>query len=113
MGKRLLIRGATLLDGTEAPGRAGDLLVEDDRIAEVGATSLSPDEVLDAKGLVVAPGFIDMHSHGDFSLPVDPDAAGKLLHGVTTEVVGNCGLGLQPGNAQVDALYDRMLPLVF
>jgi N-acyl-D-amino-acid deacylase len=113
MGRRLLIQGATLLDGTGAPGSVGDLLVEDDRIAEVGATSLAPDEVLNAKGLVVAPGFIDMHSHSDFSLPVDPDAAGKILQGVTTEVVGNCGLGLQPANAQVDALYDRILPLVF
>jgi N-acyl-D-amino-acid deacylase len=113
MGKRLLIKGARLLDGTGAPARRGDLLVEDDRIAEVGATTLAPDEVLDASGMVVAPGFIDMHSHGDFSLPVDPDAAGKILQGVTTEVVGNCGLGLQPANAQVDALYDRILPLVF
>jgi N-acyl-D-amino-acid deacylase len=120
MGKRLLITGGWLIDGKGASGpgemRAGDLLVEDDRIAEVGAvgaTSLSPDEVIDATGQVVAPGFIDMHSHSDFSLPVDPGAAGKVLQGVTTEVVGNCGLGLQPANAQVDALYDRILPLVF
>jgi N-acyl-D-aspartate/D-glutamate deacylase len=54
----------------------------------------------------------DAGAHSDFSLPVDPDAAGKILQGVTTEVVGNCGLGLQPAYAQVDALYDRILPLV-
>jgi N-acyl-D-amino-acid deacylase len=113
MGRRLLITGATLLDGTGAPGRAGDLLVEDDRIAEVGATTLSPDEVLKADGLTVAPGFIDVHSHSDFSLPVDPEAPGKILQGVTTEVVGNCGLGLQPANDKVDALYERILPLIF
>jgi N-acyl-D-amino-acid deacylase len=113
MGKRLLIQGARLLDGTGAPARTGDLLIEDDRIAEVGATSLAPDEVLEARGMVVAPGFIDIHSHGDFSLPVDPDAPGKILQGVTTEVVGNCGLGLQPANAQVDALYERILPVIF
>jgi len=113
MGKRLLIMGARLLDGTGAPSRAGDLLIEDDTIAEVGATSLAPDEVMDAGGMVVAPGFIDIHSHGDFSLPVDPDAPGKILQGVTTEVVGNCGLGLQPANAQVDALYERILPIIF
>ncbi len=116
MGKRLLIKGAKLIDGTGGRSRAGDLVVEDDRIAEMtdpGGTTLSPDEVIDASGMVVAPGFIDMHSHSDFSLPVDPDAGGKILQGVTTEVVGNCGLGLQPSNAQVDALYDRILPLVF
>jgi N-acyl-D-amino-acid deacylase len=102
-----------LLDGLGAPARVGDLLVEDDRIAEVGATSLSPDEVIDARGYVVAPGFIDVHSHGDFSLPVDPEASAKVLQGVTTEVVGNCGLGLQPSNTQVDAMYERLLPLIF
>jgi N-acyl-D-amino-acid deacylase len=113
MTRRVLITGAKLLDGTGAPARTGDLLLEDDRIAEVGDTTLKPDEVLDATGLVVAPGFIDVHSHGDFSLPVDPAAAAKVLQGVTTEVVGNCGLGLQPANAKVDAMYGRMLPLIF
>ncbi|HEY3820030.1 MAG TPA: D-aminoacylase [Polyangiaceae bacterium] len=113
MTRRVLVTGARLLDGTGAPARTGDLLLEDDRIAEVGATTLQPDEVLDAKGLVVAPGFIDVHSHGDFSLPVDPEAAAKVLQGVTTEVVGNCGLGLQPANDKVDAMYGRLLPLVF
>jgi N-acyl-D-amino-acid deacylase len=113
MTRRLLVTGAKLIDGTGAPARAGDLLLEDDRIAEVGATTLTPDEVLDAKGLVVAPGFIDVHSHSDFSLPVDPEAAAKVLQGVTTEVVGNCGLGLQPANDKVDAMYGRLLPMVF
>jgi N-acyl-D-amino-acid deacylase len=110
---RTLIRGGTLIDGTGSPRRRGDLLVEGDRIAEVGETSLAPDEVIDASGLVVAPGFIDVHSHGDFSLPGDPHAAAKVRQGVTTEVVGNCGLGLQPANAHVDAMYERVAPLVF
>jgi N-acyl-D-amino-acid deacylase len=113
MTRRVLVTGARLLDGTGAPARAGDLLLEDDRIAEVGDTTLKPDEVLDATGFVVAPGFIDVHSHADFSLPVDPEAAAKVLQGVTTEVVGNCGLGLQPANDKVDAMYGRLLPLIF
>lgn len=113
MTRRVLVTGARLLDGTGAPARHGDLLLEDDRIAEVGDTTLKPDEVLDATGFVVAPGFIDVHSHGDFSLPVDPEAAAKVLQGVTTEVVGNCGLGLQPANDKVDAMYGRLLPLIF
>jgi N-acyl-D-amino-acid deacylase len=113
MARRILVTGARLLDGTGAPAREGDLLLEGDRIAEVGDTTLQADETLDARGLVVAPGFIDVHSHGDFSLPVDPRALSKVLQGVTTEVVGNCGLGLQPANEQVDAMYARLLPLIF
>ena len=76
------LAGGWGVDGTGAPARAGDLRLEGDRIAEVGATTLAPDEVIDARGLVVCPGFIDIHSHGDFSLPVDPrgvaeDPAGR------------------------------------
>lgn len=113
MKRRFLLRGGLLVDGTGMPGRKGDLLVEDDRIAEVGATSLPPDEVIDARGMVVAPGFIDIHSHGDFSLPRDGDAAAKVMQGVTTEVIGNCGLGLHPANAAVDEMYLRIAPIVF
>lgn len=113
MTRRVLFTGATLIDGTGLPARKGDLLIEDDRIAEVGAASLPPDETVDARGLVIAPGFIDMHSHGDFSLPRDPDAPAKVLQGVTTEVIGNCGLGLHPSNPRVDELYERIAPIVF
>jgi N-acyl-D-amino-acid deacylase len=110
---RLLIRDARLIDGTGAPARTGDLLVEDDHIAEVGATSLAPDEVLDAKGCVVAPGFIDVHSHSDFTLPGEPEAHGKVLQGVTTEVIGNCGLGLFPANEKVERFYELLSPMLF
>ncbi len=113
MGRRVLFTGGRIIDGTGAPARAGDLLIEDDRIAEVVHTSLPPDETIDARGLVLAPGFIDMHSHGDFSLPRDGDAAAKVLQGVTTEVIGNCGLGLHPANPRVDELYERIAPIVF
>lgn len=113
MKRRLLFTGATLVDGTGLPARTGDLLIEDDRIAEIGATSLPPDETIDARGLVIAPGFIDMHSHGDFSLPREPEARAKVLQGVTTEVIGNCGLGLHPSNHKVDELYERIAPIVF
>jgi N-acyl-D-amino-acid deacylase len=113
MKRRVLLKGAKLCDGTGLPAKAGDLLLEDDRIAEIFDITLSPDETIDARGLMIAPGFIDMHSHGDFSLPRDPDAAAKILQGVTTEVIGNCGLGLHPSNAAVDAMYDRISPIVF
>ncbi|MBK8255529.1 MAG: D-aminoacylase [Polyangiaceae bacterium] len=111
--RRLLLKGATLVDGTGLPPRQGDLLIEDGYIAQVGVTDLPPDEVVDCAGLVVAPGFIDMHSHGDFSLPRDPEAKAKVLQGVTTEVIGNCGLGLHPSNPHVDAMYERIAPIVF
>lgn len=113
MKRRVLFTGATLIDGTGLPARPGDLLLEDDRIAEIGPCSLSPDETVDARGLVIAPGFIDMHSHGDFSLPRDPEAGAKVLQGVTTEVIGNCGLGLHPSNDKVDELYQRIAPIIF
>jgi N-acyl-D-amino-acid deacylase len=106
---RLLITGARIYDGTGAPMRRGDVLIDDDTIGSGGA----PDEVLDAKGLALAPGFIDMHSHGDFTLPGDGDASAKTLQGVTTEVVCNCGLGLTPANDRVERFYELISPLIF
>jgi len=110
---RLLVKNAILVDGTGSKGRPGELLIEDGYLAEVGETSLAPDEVLDARWNVVCPGFIDMHSHGDFSLPGEPEARAKVLQGVTTEVIGNCGLGVFPANGRVAAFYDRLAPMLF
>lgn len=110
---RLLVKNAILVDGTGAKGRPGELLVEDEHLAEVGETSLAPDEVLDARFCVVCPGFLDMHSHGDFSLSGEPEARAKVLQGVTTEVVGNCGLGVFPANGRVAAFYERLAPMLF
>lgn len=110
---RLLIRDARILDGTGAASRRGDVLIEDESIAEVGDTTLAPDEVLDARGLALAPGFIDMHSHGDFTLPGEPEARAKVLQGVTTEVVGNCGLGLMPATPRVERFYELISPVIF
>lgn len=110
---RILIRDGELIDGTGAPSRRGDLLIEDEHIAEIGATTLAPDHVVDARGMVVTPGFIDVHSHGDFQLPGDPEARGKVMQGVTTEVIGNCGLGLFPANARVEEFYGLLSPMLF
>lgn len=110
---RLLIENATIIDGTGSPARRGAVLVEDAHVAEVGDSSLPPDEVLDAAGAVLCPGFIDMHSHGDFALMHDPDARAKVMQGVTTEVVGNCGLGVFPANDRVASLYERLSPMLF
>ena len=74
MSQPLLIRGATIHDGTGAPGTQGDVVVHGDRIAEVGTRLERPSGalVIDGDGLVAAPGFIDLHSHADFTLPAYP-----------------------------------------
>lgn len=110
---RLRIDNARVLDGTGAPAFEGALTIEDGYLAEVGEASLAPDAVIDAAGRVVAPGFIDIHSHSDFTLPGQPDAEAKVLQGVTTEVVCNCGLGLMPANARVERFYELIQPIVF
>src|SRR6266542_5534301 len=86
------LRGGTLVDGTGAPPRRADLGVQNGRIVAIG--TLDPSDaaaVIDVSGLVVAPGFIDIHSHSDATLLVDPRARSSVAQGVTTEVVGNCG----------------------
>jgi N-acyl-D-amino-acid deacylase len=91
----LVIRGGTLLDGTGAPARVTDVGIEDGRIAAIGKLPASGAE-LDATGLTVAPGFIDIHSHSDYTLLVDPRAVSAIAQGVTLEVIGNCGFGCAP-----------------
>ena len=91
----VVIRGGTVYDGTGAEGRVADVGVKDGRIAAIGALEPSGEEV-DATGLAVAPGFIDIHSHSDYTLLMDPRAVSAIHQGVTTEVVGNCGFGCFP-----------------
>ncbi len=92
---RLVIRGGTVVDGTGAPGRRADVAIEDGRIAEVGA-GLAGDRELDAGGAVVAPGFIDIHTHYDAQVFWDPALTPSCFHGVTTVVAGNCGFSIAP-----------------
>jgi N-acyl-D-aspartate/D-glutamate deacylase len=93
---RIVLRGGTVYDGTGAPGRDADVLVDDGRIAAVGAVEAVDADELDAGGLAVTPGFVDLHSHSDYTLLVDPRAVSAVHQGVTTEVVGNCGFGCFP-----------------
>ncbi len=103
MPERLLIRGGTVVDGTGAPSRQTDVLVEDDAIAAVGDVPETGDaRVIDARGLVVTPGFVDVHTHADLPLLAFPDAESAVRQGVTTVVVGNCGGGVAPVNADHD-----------
>lgn len=94
---QLLLRGGMVVDGTGSPGHRGDVAVVGDRIAAVGdLTGWSADVTLDVTGLVVAPGFIDMHTHSDLALLINGRAESKLRQGVTTEVIGMCGFSPAP-----------------
>jgi N-acyl-D-amino-acid deacylase len=93
----LLIAGGTVIDGTGRPPCPADVAVHEGRILDIGSVPAQPGvPCLDARGLYVTPGFIDIHSHSDFTLLIDPRAVSSILQGVTTEVVGNCGHGCAP-----------------
>jgi N-acyl-D-amino-acid deacylase len=93
----LLLRGATIVDGSGAPRRRGDIAVANGLVDAIGdLASASAAKVIDLDGLAVAPGFIDVHTHDDRLLISDPSMAPKVSQGVTTVVVGNCGISLAP-----------------
>jgi N-acyl-D-amino-acid deacylase len=96
MAYDLVIRNGTIFDGSgSAPTRA-NVAIAEGVIREIGKPDAGGADVLDAEGLFVAPGFIDIHSHSDFTLLVDPRAMSSVYQGVTLEVVGNCGFGCFP-----------------
>lgn len=92
----LLIKDGLVIDGTGAPARRADVAVAGDRIAEIGRISDAADTVIDAGGRVVAPGFIDPHTHYDAQICWDPEITPSSWHGVTTVMMGNCGVGIAP-----------------
>jgi N-acyl-D-aspartate/D-glutamate deacylase len=92
-----VLRGAKVIDGTGAPAVAADVVVEGDRIVSVeSGASTSGHEVVELDGLVLSPGFVDIHTHYDAQVTWDGDLTPSCWHGVTTVVMGNCGFGIAP-----------------
>jgi N-acyl-D-amino-acid deacylase len=93
----LLVRGGSIIDGSGAPAFVADIGVRGGRVVAVAPNLTAPAaEVIEAQGLTVSPGFIDIHSHSDYTLLVDPRAVSAITQGVTLEVLGNCGFGCAP-----------------
>src|SRR3954464_6169418 len=91
------IKGGTIVDGTRVPRFRGDLWIKDGKVAQVGGRAQgSSDRTIDADGLIVAPGFIDLHTHYDAQVRWDPYCTTSGWHGVTSVVLGNCGFGFAP-----------------
>jgi len=92
----LVLRGGTVVDGTGAPARTADVAVTDGRITDVGRVDGAARRTVDADGLVVTPGFVDIHTHYDGQATWDPHLTPSCWHGVTTAILGNCGVGFAP-----------------
>lgn len=108
----LIIRDGLIVDGSGLPGRRGDVSISGGRIVAVGGRAGEAHRVLDAAGKVVAPGFIDPHTHYDAQLCFDPYAFPAIEHGVTTVVPGNCSLSLAPLRADQRDAFSRMFRLI-
>jgi N-acyl-D-amino-acid deacylase len=106
----ILIRGGMVIDGSGRPGERADVAIEGGRIAAV-APGLAGEarRVVDAAGLAVSPGFIDIKTHSDFVLPINPKAESKVRQGATTEIIGHCGFSVAPClPGKVQALADYL-----
>ncbi|MDT5109481.1 MAG: N-acyl-D-amino-acid deacylase [Mycobacterium sp.] len=99
MSYDVIIRGGTVVDGTGAAPRTADVAISDGMIAEVGRVSGSARRTIDADGLTVTPGFVDIHTHFDGQATWDPHLTPSCWHGVTTAILGNCGIGFAPVRA--------------
>lgn len=92
----IIIRNGRIIDGSGAPAVEGDIAIRDGRVAAVGTVAGGAKKEIEAGGDIVSPGFIDVHSHSDFTVLVDPDCSSKVRQGITSEINGNCGWSAGP-----------------
>ncbi len=108
----LVIRNGTVIDGTGSPGRVADVAVREGRIVAVGEVAEQGEHEIDAAGLIVAPGFVDVHTHFDAQVFWDTTLSPSPLHGVTTVISGNCGFTIAPLEAEHGEYMMEMLARV-
>ena len=108
----LVIRNGTVIDGTGIPGRVADVAVSEGRIVAVGEVTEQGENEIDASGLIVAPGFVDVHTHFDAQVFWDTTLSPSPLHGVTTVISGNCGFTIAPLEAEHGEYMMEMLARV-
>lgn len=105
---KTLIQNGTIMDGTGTPGYIADLLIVDDKIVRIAPHQDTADcRVIDATGLAVSPGFIDTHSHSDLIAMTEPEILPKIMQGVTSEVVGQDGVGMAPLPSQYQRVWRK------
>ena len=112
MGLDLVIRQGTIVDGSGAARYRGDVGIKDGRIVEIGRIRSMAERTIDADGLIVAPGFIDGHTHMDAQVSWDPIGSCSCWHGVTSVIMGNCGFALAPCRPQEREWFARCLTAV-
>jgi len=105
----LVIKNGIIVDGTGNPWFRNDIAIKDGKIVKIGKVKEKGEVEIDATGLVVSPGFIDMHNHSDMTILPYPNAESYIMQGVTTAIVGNCGLSMAPINPDKVDLLKRYL----
>src|SRR6185436_5205291 len=108
----LLLRGASIVDGSGAPAFPADVGVRDGRIVAVGKSDEPAQETLDVSGLHLMPGIVDVHTHYDAQITWDPTLSPSVSLGVTTAIMGNCGFGIAPCPAELRETMMKNLSVV-